>query len=307
MNTTPAVMTDERWPWVRERLVCPGCGGALGVHREDGTDLGLTCGACGMGFRVRPGSAVLDLRCPDPKRHTVAFTIGALNAAKVLTGIPRTPPTVHDDRALPPRTSPHVLTVLGERVPANGVVVEVGGGAGRYRDLVTEMGLRFVTTDYDSATVDLLVDAHALPFRSGSVDALLMQSVSQALENPFVAFAEAQRVLTEGGLLLGTADCCAVFAASYFNMTPWGVLAVMAHAGFTVERMWVTKDALKFCGTNPGYPAAFKPLLRILSWAARWRFWTPRLLLAGQPRDEFVTAGSLAFVARKTSSATAAC
>ena len=121
----------------------------------------------------------------------------------------------------------------------------------------------------------------------------------KALENPFIAFREIMRVLKEGGLLLGTADCAAVFASSFFHMTPWGVISVLSTHGMHLERMWVNKDALLFLGTNPGYPVVIKFILRLLSKVARLGFLSPRQLLKGEAVNEFVTAGSFAFVARK--------
>jgi SAM-dependent methyltransferase len=191
------------------------------------------------------------------------------------------------------------MSVIKDAVTPGGVIIEVGGSTGSYREPILKLGYRFVTTDYDSPAADLLADAHTLPFKTASADAVLMQGVSQAFENPFIAFGECARVLRGGGLVLGTADCCAVFASSFYNITPWGLLSVLQASGLAPERLWVTKDALEFCGTNPGYPAIVKPLLRVLSRLSRFPVLTPRNLINRRRADPLITAGSLAFVARR--------
>jgi SAM-dependent methyltransferase len=194
---------------------------------------------------------------------------------------------------------PEFISVIRDSMAPGGRIIEIGGSSGGYRRPLLDLGFRFVTTDYNAPAADLLADAHALPFKDGCAEAVLMQAASQAFENPLVAFRETARVLSEGGLLVGTADCCAVFASSFYNITPFGVLALLEASNLVLERLWILKDALEFCGTNPGYPAVVKPFLRGLSRLARLPLLTPRNLLGGRRRGALITAGSFAFVARK--------
>jgi len=260
---------------------------------------GVTCLGCGSVFGQVPETGVLDLRCPGPKTHVLSVRTGVVAFDDLLERVPKDPPRVTYGDSLPPRATAEFMSVIKDGVTSGGLVLEVGGGPGRYRAPILGLGLRFLITDYDSPGADILADAHALPFKTASADALLMQSVSQALENPFVAFREVARVVKKGGMVLGTADCCAVFASSFYNMTPWGLLSVLQASGLAPERLWLTKDALEFCGTNPGYPSLMKPILRALSRLSRLSLLTPRNLLRGRPSDPLVTAGSFAFIARK--------
>ena len=292
----PSVRNDPRWPWIAPLLVCPKCQSALDAGN---TEPFLTCPGCGSVYGRAPATGVLDLRCPSPKTHALSVRTGAHAFGDLLGQVPVGPPPTTYAGALPPRTTREFMSVIKDDVTPGGFVLEVGGGPARYRAPILGLGFRFLTTDYESAAADILVDAHALPFKTACADALLMQSVSQAFENPFVAFREVARVVKSGGLVLGTADCCAVFAASFYNMTPWGLLSVLQASGLALERLWLTKDALEFCGTNPGYPSVMKPILRGLSRLARLRVLTPRNFLGGRASDPLVTAGSLAFIARK--------
>lgn len=243
----------------------------------------------------------MDLRCGAAKTHTLSVKTGAAAYGQLLDRVLKGPPPITYAGPLPERATGEFMSMIKDGVTPGGLIVEVGGGRGRYREPVLGLGFRFLTTDYESAGADMLADAHALPFKTTSADAVLMQSVSQALENPFVAFREVARVVKPGGLVLGTIDCCAVFASSFYNMTPWGLLSVLQSSGLSLERLWTMKDALEFCGTNPGYPWLVKPMLRALSRLSRLQILTPRNLLGGRTADSFVTAGSIAFVSRKPS------
>jgi len=294
---TRSIFADPRWEWLSPILACPVCQQGLRVESEAGASF-LVCRGCEARFRPSAGD-VMDLRCGAAKTHTLSVTTGAAAYGPLLDHVRKGPPPITYVGPLPERATGEFMSVIKDGVASGGLIVEVGGGGGRYREPVLGLGFRFLTTDYESAGADLLADAHALPFKAASADAVLMQSVSQALENPFVAFREVARVAKPGGLVLGTVDCCAVFASSFYNMTPWGLLSVLQSSGLSLERLWTTKDALEFCGTNPGYPRLVKPILRGLSRFSRMRILTPRNLLKGGPADSFVTAGSIAFISRK--------
>jgi methyltransferase family protein len=285
-------------------VACPLCQQDLRADRPAVPTV-LTCSGCATRFQAN-GDGVLDLRGKGAKTHVLRVETGSAEYGPLLDGVTHGPLPVTYAGPLPERTSPQFLSVIAETVPSSGLVLEIGGGSGWYRRPVLELGFRFLTTDYASAGADLLADAHALPFRSSSADALLMQAVSQAFENPFVAFREVDRVVKGGGIVLGTIDCCAIFASSFYNITPWGLLSVLRGTDLTLEQIWTTKDALEYCGTNPGYPQLVKPILRGLSRISRLPLLTPRNLWRGRKADPFVTAGSIAFLARKRPLKTAA-
>jgi SAM-dependent methyltransferase len=87
-----------------------------------------------------------------------------------------------------------------------GVIVELGGGSGNFRDYFraqTAVRGRLITTDVVATPhVDLAADAMALPFEDASIDNLLMQDVLHHLPYPLRFFREAQRVLRPGGRIV---------------------------------------------------------------------------------------------------------
>ena len=291
-------MTDPRWLWIASLLACPACQLDLDVAESPSGAAGA-CRGCGAQFGLITATGVLDLRCPRPKTHVLNVKTGGTAYGDALQRVTKGPPPVTYTHPLPSRVSPELVSLIKDTVAPGGVIIEVGGSSGSYREPVLGLGYRFVTSDYESPNADLLADAHALPFRTACADAVLMQGVSQAFENPFVAFGEIARVLKGDGRVLGTTDCCAVFASSFFNITPWGLLSALQASGLVPHRLWVIKDALEFCGTNPGYPAIVKPVLRVLSRLSRLPVLTPRNLVHRRRADPLITAGSLAFVATK--------
>jgi SAM-dependent methyltransferase len=84
---------------------------------------------------------------------------------------------------------------IGRATPG-GLILEIGSGAGFYRDLrsgVRSLDLR------PGADVDVAGSALALPFRSGSTSAILMLNVLHHLPDPREFFRECARVLKPGG------------------------------------------------------------------------------------------------------------
>ncbi len=82
------------------------------------------------------------------------------------------------------------------RAPKGGAVLEIGSGGGFYRDDrpgVLSLDLR------PAADVDVVGSALALPFRDGTLSAILMLNVLHHLPDPAEFFRECQRVLRPGG------------------------------------------------------------------------------------------------------------
>ena len=89
-----------------------------------------------------------------------------------------------------------------------GLVVEIGGGSGNFRDYFqTHHGGdgRLIATDIvPTRHCDLAADAMALPFADGSVDNLVMMDVLHHIPFPLRFLAEAERVLRSGGRVVMT-------------------------------------------------------------------------------------------------------
>jgi ubiquinone/menaquinone biosynthesis C-methylase UbiE len=188
--------------------------------------------------------------------------------------------------------------VLQDRVPKDGVVLEVGCGSGKHGPLVRELGCRYIGTDFERNGADIFADAHSLPFVSECADAVIMYAVFQALENPFAASTEVARVLKPGGLLLGSGGG-GIFDHSFFHITPFGLISLLTSQNIDVERIWFAQDALQHFGTNPGYPKVIRYLLRFLSKAAGFKMLAPRRFLSGAQDYKFMTAAGIGFVGQK--------
>lgn len=77
-----------------------------------------------------------------------------------------------------------------------GRTLEIGGGTGNFKAFVPEV----VATDIQQAPwLDVVCDAHELPFADGSFDNIVMFDVLHHLERPRLFLDEAARVLKRGG------------------------------------------------------------------------------------------------------------
>ena len=88
---------------------------------------------------------------------------------------------------------------LYDRITAScvpGATIEIGGGIGNFKERLGDV----IATDIQFAPwLDAVVDAHCLPFASGSAGNIVMIDVLHHLEYPAAFFHEAQRVLRPGG------------------------------------------------------------------------------------------------------------
>lgn len=104
-------------------------------------------------------------------------------------------------------SSSRILQRLGSELNGmgRGVVLVVGGGKQRRwldKVLNADESVRVVYTDIDvDADIDLFCDAHALPFRNASFDAVITTAVLEHVMSPERAAAEIVRVLKVGGWL----------------------------------------------------------------------------------------------------------
>ncbi len=84
-----------------------------------------------------------------------------------------------------------------------GRTLEVGGGIGNLKEFAETSGLDIISSDIQFAPwLDLVCDAHALPFAQGSLDNIVMFDVLHHLHRPRRFFAEAERALTIGGRIV---------------------------------------------------------------------------------------------------------
>lgn len=205
------------------------------------------CTACGRTFALRDGRPAL---FPEQPRDAVwripvaAFDPGA---------IPRDRTYRYPDRSGQEASGVYHLDRAHEDVlnglPKGSLVLEIGCGGGQMRKWVKDRGLDYLGTDVSVERVhdwlaqhggpDILCDAHALPIRSNSVDAVYAVAVWEHLAFPQLAAQEVRRVLKPGGYFLGSASFLEPWHdESYYHMTPNGTHMTLQLAGLDVLFIW---------------------------------------------------------------------
>lgn len=272
---------------LRGRLRCPDCRGEL---RDE------SCAACGFaatGLDFRPRApkpaTLLARRVWDPGPELAAAVVG--------------PPAITWTGPQPPRGSTDLLSLLVEetRGATSRELLDLGCGPGEYRPALQAAGFRWTGVDLDAVEPALRADAHALPFADASFDVVFTVAFLEHAHNPFLAVAEAERVLRPGGLFVGTVAFGEPFHGSFLHPSAWGLASLLASNGLSLGRLWRCQDTLEALATMGGYPRAIRPFLLAVERLARLPLLSPRGWRngRGQPIDSLTTAASLGFSARK--------
>jgi SAM-dependent methyltransferase len=192
---------------MKSAVVCPRCHAPL-----DGGSV-ERCDACGAEFGALDGVPVLIAAARDAADRDLTRTGGALPTYDCAgMGIPS----------------------VDEALRAGGMVLELGAG------LDVHDAPNVVKTDaymYPGARLDLVADAHALPFPDASFDFVFSLAVFEHLHSPWIAAQEIARVLKPGGKAY---TLCAFlqplhgYPDHYFNATESG-LARLFDDGFTID------------------------------------------------------------------------
>ena len=198
---------------VRARLSCPLCLTATQPTLDHGP-AGLACSRCGSTFPVRDGVPILlspaftqmrDALVRSKTGRAMIREYAAVDVGDASTGghcagdsglgpLARfRPPALmlHTD---PDLTGPETRRLFDHAGPST-IVLNLGGGPRRYRP--TE-----VTLNLDAfVNVDVVGDAHRIPFLSDTFDTVLCNAVLEHVADPETVVAEAIRVLKPGGKL----------------------------------------------------------------------------------------------------------
>jgi SAM-dependent methyltransferase len=183
---------------------------------------------------------------------------------------------------------------------AGGAVLDLGCGSRDQAPCAEHLGFRYVGVDYSGTAADLVADAHALPFPDATFDCVFSYAVLEHLHTPAVALAEICRVLRPGGVYVGTVSQGEPFHASYFHMTPWGLVALLrSQPSMRLRRMWAGPDTLRSLADMGRYPRLVRALIGALDRLVKRAPWlAPRKArwpLRERQLDALYRAGSLCF------------
>lgn len=116
-------------------------------------------------------------------------------------------------------------------VPEGALALSIGGGPKR-------ASARFLNLNIEKfANVDVVADAHALPYEGDTVDAVFSEAVFEHLHNPALAASEMYRVMKPGAKAFVSTPFLAAYhghPSHYQNFTLAGHRLLFERAGFVV-------------------------------------------------------------------------
>jgi LmbE family N-acetylglucosaminyl deacetylase len=141
------------------------------------------------------------------------------------------------------RTTKDFASVRDYLPPGRGVLLDVGCGDGRYRELAETRGFDWQGFDvfpHRTPTVrcNFQADASRIPLADGTAEAVLAWCVLAYLPDPAQALAEMRRVLRTGGALVGMVSFLEpVHGITYSGLSPAGIRHWLESLGFEDVRI----------------------------------------------------------------------
>jgi SAM-dependent methyltransferase len=251
------------------------------------------CDWCGAVFAAEEGTPRL-MAAEARRAYTLEFSAGSWEETRLALERSLHDPGAGATRAgLPYHVDAGHATVLAA-LPVGSAVLEIGCGGGQCRQWMRGLGHRYVGTDVSKSRVlgglrrhggpYLLCDAHFLPFRDSSFDAVYCAAVFEHLACPALAMAEVFRVLRPGGVFCGNASFLEPWHdASFFHLSPLGAVQLLLQAGFEPLNVWPGRGYTGFRALGEmAFARALEPLGRTLGAAMQGLYGAQ--LLAGRLR-----------------------
>lgn len=188
-------------PAVQSAIVCPRCRGDLEWNLDRVTCLNEGCGryypvSHGVGVLIDADRSVFDPVALVEQRPRVLGGDSPLRA-RVMAGLPAISRNISADRVYGDMRDRLLLRLGQQRVLVIGSGLEGAGFAALHHER-----LEFTFTDVAfGPQTQLIADAHDVPFRDGTFDAVILQAVLEHVLDPVRVVAEAHRVLDETGLV----------------------------------------------------------------------------------------------------------
>jgi uncharacterized protein YbaR (Trm112 family) len=194
----PAPLPEGIYPL----LVCPRDRAALRRHDKGGP---LICTSCGVSFPIHRGVPVLlneeaslfsITSIIDQERNARQSTAAQRAAAMLRAWMPNPSATISA------KNIAHLVRLVLERTASPKVLIVGSGETGNgMRCLLDDSRIQVVESDvYFSSRVNLIADAHDLPFQDASFEAVVCQAVLEYLPEPQRCVCEIYRVLKANGL-----------------------------------------------------------------------------------------------------------
>jgi len=281
-------------PWFREYLACPDCQAPLASE--------LAGTRCACGFTV-PAGGPPDLRPQHPVVRTLPVRIGS-TAHEELAAVAVERPAITYSGLAAERDSSELFSAAAAWLKPGGRLLDLGCGPRDQAAPAGHYGLEYAGVDFSSAAADLQADAHAIPFRDGTFDAVISYAVFEHLYHPHLASVEVARVLKPGGVFFGAVSLGEPFHDSYFHHSALGILSVLRGAGLRTVRLWPSYDTLHALATMGRYPKAQRLLIEaVYRFGTAFPFLAPRRYFRWSARekavDELHRAASVCFVAER--------
>lgn len=310
-------MNDGAMNFPPASMICPSCLAPLVIESKE-----LRCDRCGETYpRAEDGQA--DFRLKKERRVTASYKLGVypevpngvlqqnLRPRRESQGKDLAKADFHGDLTYGNRLTSEFLSYFPQASGADDWMLDLGCGERNFETVCRELtGFRYVGVDFVGTKPNLLVDAHALPFKAETFRFVLSVAVLEHLAYPDIAMDEVFRVLTPGGVFAGTVAFLEPFhMESHFHMTHLGLYRLLVRAGFEVVAIapnaeWSGARAQAEMSLFPGLPRMVRrslqsptTLLSRMLWAVKQANDAGR---AEEKRDRVLeTTGGFRFIARR--------
>jgi len=176
--------------WWNEFLACPECRSNLLNDVQK-----IFCLSCGYQIHIQDQ---LDLR-PSKMLQSKLDLSRVFNPLSILDGIEINRPKITYFGPKAKRDSSELFSAVQPYLSPDSKVLDLGCGPKDQAVPAGYLKYRYVGIDYDNPAADILADAHAIPFKSGTFDCVFSYAVLEHLHNPFIAIEEIKRILKPGG------------------------------------------------------------------------------------------------------------
>jgi SAM-dependent methyltransferase len=135
-----------------------------------------------------------------------------------------------------PKRWGHPLISLIPRI--KGALLEIGAGDGSSQEILESYGFTWIGLDIrDDERISVNGDAHNLPFKDCSFDGIFTLATLEHLHDPWKAVSEMNRVLKEGGFLIGSVAFLEPYHGSYFHFSHLGLASILKDRGFEIVHL----------------------------------------------------------------------